>query len=254
MPVAVFFDVGNTLLTPDPSMEGIFIDVASKWGHQLPSGLVRAHIPEMFDYYEQLYSEDDSFWCSADRAGMIWVEMYKMLCLAVGIVDDGEDVARAMHEECMTMRRWRMFSDVSGCLGALRDAGVPMGLISNWDDSLVSIARAIGLADYMTTIISSADVGLRKPDQAIFDMAMRNVGVDAAHSIHVGDHLYADVMGARKAGMHPVYLNRDGGVLPGNVTTIDSLSSLPDIVKRLSIALEDAPAGGLVSPTMGKRG
>jgi putative hydrolase of the HAD superfamily len=251
MPVAVFFDVGNTLLTPDPSMEGIFIDVASQWGYRLSKELVGAHIPEMFDYYEQLYSEDDSFWCSGDRAEMIWIEMYKMLCLGVGIADESEAVARAMHEECMTMRSWRMFSDVIPCLDTLRDAGVPMGLISNWDNSLIPIAEGIGLADYMTTIISSADVGLRKPDPAIFDLAMRNVGVEATCSIHVGDHLYADVMGSRKVGMHPVYINRAGGVTPGNVTTIDSLASLPAIVRRLTATLDGCPTG---SPMPGERG
>jgi putative hydrolase of the HAD superfamily len=70
---------------------------------------------------------------------------------------------------------------------------------------------------------------LRKPDPRIFELACERVGVPAERSAHVGDHMYADVIGARAAGMRPVLIDRRGDAgIPAcrgasRITTLDRL-------------------------------
>jgi putative hydrolase of the HAD superfamily len=87
--------------------------------------------------------------------------------------------------------------------------------------------EGLGLTDIVEVVVSSADVGLRKPDPRIFEMACERLGVQAGRSAHVGDHVYADVLGARTAGLAPVLIDRRGGtpVPPATpvITTLDDL-------------------------------
>ena len=101
-----------------------------------------------------------------------------------------------------------------------------MGLISNWDRRLTTIVSGLGLHVHIDTVVSSADVGLHKPDPRIFEMAAQRVGVSPDRAAHVGDHLYADVVGANSVGMTPVLIDRHEGAHPGFERFIRSLDEL----------------------------
>jgi phosphoglycolate phosphatase len=85
--------------------------------------------------------------------------------------------------------------------------------------------------------VFSDEVGVRKPDPAIFLGALRAVGGDPATAIHVGDDGMLDVGGARAAGMRVIQVTNAslkalGGRRPDAV--IPSLSALPDAVAGLA--------------------
>jgi putative hydrolase of the HAD superfamily len=78
----------------------------------------------------------------------------------------------------------------------------------------------------LDTIVSSAEVGLHKPDPRIFELACERVGVAPHEAVHVGDHHYADVLGASAVGMTPVLIDRQGTPVPGRaIGTLDALES-----------------------------
>ena len=85
-------------------------------------------------------------------------------------------------------------------LGRLRDAGLALACISNWDLSLAAQLGRAGIADYFTEIVSSAEAGAAKPDPAVFATALARLGVDPARALHIGDG-EADREGAAAAGM-----------------------------------------------------
>ena len=68
----------------------------------------------------------------------------------------------------------------------------------------------MGLGSMLDAVVSSAEVGLHKPDPRIFELACARVGVRPAEAAHVGDHPYADVLGATTAGMAAVLVDRWG--------------------------------------------
>ncbi len=65
-----------------------------------------------------------------------------------------------------------------------------------------------GLQDYFDFQISAADVQQAKPHPAMFYQAMRQTGVSAEKTLHVGDHPVHDIRGARNAGVDAVWINR----------------------------------------------
>jgi putative hydrolase of the HAD superfamily len=121
---------------------------------------------------------------------------------------------------------FRAFADARPALEALRNGGLRLIVASNWDCSLPSVLKRIGLAPLLDGVVASAVAGARKPSAPIFERALTLAGVGAADAIHVGDSVADDVEGARAAGIEPVLLRRDGGAGPPGVTTISSLTDL----------------------------
>ncbi|KAA6183637.1 HAD family hydrolase [Thiohalocapsa marina] len=62
--------------------------------------------------------------------------------------------------------------------------------------------------------LTAAEAGAAKPDPALFQLAMRRVGVGPAETLHVGDDPVRDVEAARRVGIGAVWVNRDGRPWP----------------------------------------
>jgi putative hydrolase of the HAD superfamily len=129
-------------------------------------------------------------------------------------------------EALLASLRFEPFPDACEALPRLRDAGRRLVVVSNWDVSLHEVLERVGLAGLLDGIVTSAEVGLRKPAPGIFERALEVAGVAATEAVHVGDTLGEDVSGARAAGIEPILLLRGGGAGPGGVRTIASLLEL----------------------------
>lgn len=229
MVVAVFFDVGNTLLYPYPSVAEVVRQVLSEEGHCHDLSAIDDLMPLVDEYYEDRYREDDTFWTDEDETSAVWVGMYSLLCRRLGIDVDAERIARRVYDEFGDHSRWRPYDDVVPAFERLKARGIRIGLISNWDRRLGALFTGLGIDPLIDTVISSAEVGLRKPDPRIFELALERLGVSAADSAHVGDHYYADIVGAGAVGMTPVLIDRHCGEEPGHepfIRTLDELDSV----------------------------
>lgn len=88
-----------------------------------------------------------------------------------------------------------------------------LGIVTNGPALLQQqVIEQLGLYWHCQSMIISEAVGLRKPDPAIFEMALIEVEADASDAIFVGDHVDNDVVGSRNAGLQPVLF---GGKLEG---------------------------------------
>jgi HAD superfamily hydrolase (TIGR01509 family) len=85
-------------------------------------------------------------------------------------------------------------------LDSLRNAGLRLACVGNWDRSLESVLERLGVAGRFETIVSSAVAGVEKPDPAIFLVALDRLGVAPERALHIGDR-DTDRDGARAAGL-----------------------------------------------------
>jgi putative hydrolase of the HAD superfamily len=117
----------------------------------------------------------------------------------------------------------------------LRELGglVSLGSISNGNADLA----AIGLSEHFRVSVAAHQMGLAKPDTAIFLEACRQLGVDPADAVYVGDDILLDVQGAQRAGMRAVWMNRTGsrvhlehGVVPDAICS--NFGELLDWLRR----------------------
>lgn len=227
LPGAVFFDVGNTLIQPYPSVPQVVRDVLLDAGHVHDLSAIDDLMPLVDEFYEDRYRADDTFWTSEEATSEVWIGMYALLCRRLGIHEDAEALARTVYERFGEAAHWRAWSDVVPCLHRLRGAGVRTGVISNWDRRLDGLLDGLGVKSLLDAVVCSAVVNLHKPDPRIFELACARVGVSPAECVHVGDHYYSDYVGATAVGMRAVLIDRRGN-LPAVgsapvITTLDDL-------------------------------
>ncbi len=226
---AVFFDVGATLIRPCPSVAETMARVAAERGHGLDVRDFERHMPAMDAYYEAEYLRDGDFWCSHEGSTAIWLDQYRYVCHLAGIAHDAEGMARATHEAYRRADHWEIYPDVLGCLRGLKQRGLALCIVSNWDAELEDLLRDLRLLPYFDAVVSSAAVGYRKPNPVIFEIACEELGVRPSRAVHVGDRPDADGDGAVAAGVRPVVIDRrdaEDGCAYERIGTLGRLAAL----------------------------
>ena len=137
--------------------------------------------------------------------------------------------------------------DLKETMAALHGMGVRLGVVSNIiSTTLVPYAlEQYGIAQYMECVVMSSQVGIRKPDPRIFEVAMAQMGTTAAETGYVGDTISRDVLGSRNAGLglvvrieNPAIAHRDaafqGPDAPQADYVIRELKELVPILSKIN--------------------
>jgi putative hydrolase of the HAD superfamily len=114
---------------------------------------------------------------------------------------------------------WLIAEQARPTLTALRNQTIKTGVVSNFDHRLPAILDGLGLAALLDVVVRPADVGVAKPDAAIFLTALRQIGVEPDAALYVGDDDDDDVGGARRAGLQAI-----------NVATLPGLDTLLQVI------------------------
>lgn len=229
-PEAVFFDVGGTLIHDDPPVPEVFTTVARRLGHDITVRDVEPCMADVDAFYQAEYLRDGDFWCVHERAVQLWLDMYAMMASYCGIADGAKELAQAVYDEYLLPQNWSPFPDTLACLKGLKRRGFHLAIISNWDATLESLIRNMDMLPYFDEVISSAAVGCRKPDKAIFEIALERMGVSAEQAVHIGDLPEADGEGASEAGMRPILIDRHKR---NETAPFEHVSLLTDLVSLL---------------------
>lgn len=119
---------------------------------------------------------------------------------------EARDLAEAAFQIFLSARHQvSFFPDVQPTLEHLASRYI-LGVLTNGN---ADVSR-LGLADYFQFALCAEELGVGKPDPHPFEQALARAGVAAEQAIHVGDHPYDDILGARSAGMHAVWYNPQG--------------------------------------------
>lgn len=90
-------------------------------------------------------------------------------------------------EVLMETLRFAPIDGTADALDRLRAAGIATAAVSNWDASLDGTLRAVGLREHFAVVVTSADVGVDKPDPAPLVRALELLGAKADSAVMVGD-------------------------------------------------------------------
>jgi len=223
-PRAYLLDALGTLLELEPPVERLRAELRARCGLAVGPAEAAAALRAEIAWYRAHHHE------GRDRAGLARLRRGATAALAAALGPAAADVDRAaLQAALLAALRFRPFPEVPGVLRAARAAGIRLVVVSNWDVSLHDALAATGLAPLLDGVVTSAELGVAKPDPAIFARGLALAGVDAADALHVGDDLDADVAGARAAGIAVRLVARDGAAVPGGVATVASLAELPGL-------------------------
>lgn len=108
--------------------------------------------------------------------------------------------------------RVELFDDVLPALARLASRYRLLAL-SNGNADL----GAVGIAERFELAVSAREAGAAKPDAAIFRLMLERASLDPRDVVYVGDDPLADVEGARRAGLHAVWVDRFGREWPASL-------------------------------------
>jgi putative hydrolase of the HAD superfamily len=129
---------------------------------------------------------------------------------------------------------WRLYPDTLPCLDWMRAAGLKLAAVTNASGPAQRDKMAcLGLTHFFDAVVIAGERGVAKPDSGIFHAACQELQVKPGNTVHIGDRLDLDAIGARDAGLHAVWLNREDETdahAPADVHVIADLTELPSLL------------------------
>ena len=209
---AIFYDLDGTLRMNVPSGWQSFTEYAGQFGlHFLPENRLRAarwehyyfaESPELHED-EAAFPEQPSFWANYGRRRLIMLGASPEQAAEFAPL-----VTRLMFESYKPVDT--IPTDLIDTLKTLKEQGYILGVLSNRKASYSDYLAERGLSEYFSLAVFAGEAGIYKPDPGVFHYLLEKAGVSAEESMYIGDNYYADVVGAREAGMAPVLLDING--------------------------------------------
>jgi putative hydrolase of the HAD superfamily len=226
---AVLFDAGETLVHAHPSFPELLSSVLRSEGLDASPERILEALPVVADVFTRATREGNLWSTSPERSRAFWDGLYLTLLGELGLPFT-DALAQRIYSTFTDVANYRLFPDALPVLEKLRDAGLSLGLISNFEEWLERLLEALEVTGYFEVAAISGVEGIEKPDPAIFRLAMDRLGVEARESVYVGDSVEYDVEPARALGMHAVLIDRRGRHPDHDGPRITSLDDLPALI------------------------
>ena len=116
-------------------------------------------------------------------------------------------IAEALEARAQLFRTWFLpRPGAEEVLAQLRSAGFPLALVSMCAPDTPAMWRSSPLAGSVDAEVFSSEVGLRKPDPAIYRLAAERIRIEPEGCLYVGDGSYRELTGATAVAMRPVLI------------------------------------------------
>ena len=229
---AVFLDIGDTVMRPNPSWEHVYAIAFEEYGVKVEVEALHAALRRA--YHHGGFGFEAGFEPTEATSFARTMQIDSAALADLGLEPMPEAFFRRLSELFMLTANWHVFPDVAPALAALQERGLVVGAVSNWVWQLPELLHALDLVKQFDFIAASSRVGFEKPHPEIFQCALEQAKVSPDEAIHVGDHLDADVAGAQGAGIHAVLIDRrerfTQADVPDGVPLIRTLTELIPIV------------------------
>ena len=205
---AVFFDLYHTLLGYDPPREELQAKAVGELGIVTESETLRWPMIVADEYIYKEHARAPLGQRSKEEQTAVWVEYERKLLEAANIENDDRLVMGLLGKMRQFDMKQVLFDDVLPALTELKERGLILGLISNIDRDITSMLDELRLTPWLQVVVTSQDTGFNKPSPEIFQEAVNRAGIQAGEAIYVGDQYQVDVVGANKAGMKGILIDR----------------------------------------------
>lgn len=212
---AVLFDLGGTLVrTGDP---------AETHRRILETHGLKFPYAEVAQAHKKNKEEHDAREM-AKRPREYWIKWNLRLLKQLGVQGNKAFLAKRIDEVWNDYFHVELYQDVMETLDRLKDKQIKLGIVTNGlEREVQEILDKFGLTGYFDAIVGVDVCGKAKPDTAIFLYAVEKLNVRPEEAIFIGDSFQYDYEGARRAGLKPLLLSREG-TPPAKAQTINSLS------------------------------
>lgn len=201
----IFFDLDHTIWDFDRNAEETLLELYDR--HALKGKGV-----DCAQTFIATYTENNhALWARYHRGEItkshLRAERFHKTFIELGIKP--EDIPGAFEDDYVALSptKTNLFDGAENVLKYLHKKYI-MHIISNgFKETTLMKMDLSGLNPYFKNVIISEDVGVNKPDRAIFEHALNISGAGINDSIMIGDSLEADIYGAQDFGMKAIYFN-----------------------------------------------
>jgi putative hydrolase of the HAD superfamily len=205
----VFFDAAGTLMQPIGRVGETYARLARHHGVEASPSDITARFRSCFA------SAPPLAFPNAPQSGLTELECawWKTLVQRVfepwGPFASFDDYFAELFAHFARPDAWELFPEVLETLAALKERGLILDVVSNFDSRLTRILEGLGVTRYLDQIFVSSRIGYAKPAREIFQAALDAHAVAAKNILHVGDSKENDFHGAIDAGLEAILLDRD---------------------------------------------
>ena len=219
---AILFDAAETLFTTKGSVGEIYGSIARQYGSNAHTDDIQAAFARQFRGAGPLSTHDQKRW---------WKDVVHRVFSEVGMVNNFDQFFDQVYDRFRDSGGWVLYPETTEVLAELKQRGLKLGVISNFDDRAYSVMRSLNILQFFDSVTLSSETGYCKPDREIFDAAVRALGVVAAEILLVGDSLHDDVEAGMRAGLSAALIDRRNR--HEEVKHIPRISSLKDVLSLL---------------------
>ena len=210
-PQVIFLDAVGTLFGVRGSVGLIYSELASNYGVSCTPEIVDRHFYAAFKTSSPCVFPN----ASIDRVPQLeyqwWKAINQQTFTAAGVWEQFNDFDAffdELYQYFATPAAWEIYPDVVIALTQWQQAGIPLGVLSNFDSRLYTVLKVLDLAQYFSTVTISTEVGTAKPQSEIFTAALNKYQSNPADAWHIGDSHGDDYLGASAVGMRAIWLDR----------------------------------------------
>jgi putative hydrolase of the HAD superfamily len=230
---AIIFDLDGTLRHSVPSADDTQFRFANKLGAGVPADLQILGARWAHYYWAQSFELRNDMDKYGDADDDFWINYSYRYLMSLTVP---EKRAKNLAPKLTALMESRyepenyVFPDTPQLLQTLKSTGFTLGLVSNRSRPCQEECENLGLLKYFDFAYVAAEVDAWKPNPQIFDRALSLIDSWPERIIYVGDNYYADIMGARNAGLQSVLLDEKGIFPEAECPVIGKLGELMEMV------------------------
>lgn len=230
---AILFDLDGTLRHHIPNGGDVFVEYARTIGLNISEeDRIRSERWTHYYFANSPEIKADGKTHHGDPSGF-WLSFTKRRLVALGLrpsqaAELAPEISSYMDE--FYKPQIHVPQDVYELLDILKSQDYILGVVSNREKPYSEELKELKMEGHFKFSLAGGEVNSFKPDKVIFERALELAGTPAFETMYVGDNYFADILGARCAGLTPVLYDPVSLFLEPGCAVIKSFGELPELL------------------------
>ena len=214
----IFVDLGETLVHFKPSYHENIANALKEMGYNIDSKRVFRAVAKVLGKHH--YPSPEYGGLSA----LDFTELFYELNLF-----PKKEIIRELNKRNLLSGEYELYEDAIPFLEEVKKLGLKVVLVSNATRNIYKILDELNIKKYFDGIVASCDLNIMKPHPRIFSYAME---IAKGYGIHIGDIYEIDVLGANRAGLEGILIDRLDLYPEINKNKVRNLLEALDLIKE----------------------
>ena len=228
----VLFDAAGTLIDLNESVGATYASAASAYGVSVSETILQDAFERVLPQFAVSPPDEPTTQAIHAAERDAWRRVVRSTFLAADSTarfSNFDDFFSEIYAFYASGNAWTLRPGVRSCLADLREKGIRIGVLSNFDHRLPGILEKLGIAEFLSCVSIPSNIGARKPEPAAFQRALQALDVAADQALYVGNNPEIDRAGALACSLQVLLVDEIPSLadLPPQLTSLATLERTP---------------------------